>query len=55
MDENNTLAETESFLVWTTSDDGEFAYHIELGGVSLHLNSEEWNELVTLIKAADRK
>ena len=53
-DDNNTLAETESFIVWTTEDQGEAAFHIELGGVSLHMTSEEWNEFVTLIKAADQ-
>ena len=53
-DDNNTLAETESFIVWTTDDQGEAAFHIELGGVSLHMTSEEWNEFVTLIKAADQ-
>ncbi|MGB1250117.1 MAG: hypothetical protein ACPG8W_05745 [Candidatus Promineifilaceae bacterium] len=53
-DENNTLAETESFIVWTTDDQGEMAYHIELGGISLHMNTEEWDEFVTLIKLADR-
>lgn len=54
MNDDNTLAETENFIVWTTEDDGEFAYHVELGGVSLHMTSEEWDEFVTLIKMADQ-
>lgn len=53
IDDNNTLAETESFIVWT-DDQGEAAYHIELGGISLHMTSEEWDEFVTLIKMADQ-
>jgi hypothetical protein len=27
-------------------------YHIELGGVTLHLTSEEWEELVILVRQA---
>ncbi|MDX1663923.1 MAG: hypothetical protein R3272_09025 [Candidatus Promineifilaceae bacterium] len=47
---NEILAETESYFVWRSDEDGEYAYHLELGGVSLHMTSEEWEELVELMK-----
>jgi len=53
-DDNNTIAETENFIVWVTNDHDETAYHIELGGISLHMTTEEWNEFVVLIKSADQ-
>lgn len=49
------LAETESFAVLAGEDeDGERIYNVELGGVTLHLFREEWNELVQLVKDAAR-
>ncbi|HLV44415.1 MAG TPA: hypothetical protein VKY39_05630 [Aggregatilineales bacterium] len=49
------LAETESFAVLVgEDDDGERIYNVELGGVTLHLFREEWNELVQLVKEAAR-
>ncbi len=53
-DDHDTLAVTESFIVWTSDMDGDTAYHVELGGITLHLTSEEWEELVVLIKSADQ-
>lgn len=58
MDENeldsDIISETDSFAVWRSKDDEEgYFYHVVLGGVTLHLDSEEWNELVLLIKGAD--
>jgi hypothetical protein len=50
-DEGEIIAETESYFVWRSDEDGEFVYHLELGGVSLHMTSEEWDELVDLMKA----
>ena len=50
--EAETLAETEGFIVWKAADADEVLYHIELGGITLHLTGEEWDELVTLIKSA---
>lgn len=44
------IAEAESYFVWRTNEEGEFVYHLELGGVSLHMTSEEWQELVELMK-----
>jgi hypothetical protein len=43
------LAETENFVVWRgQEEDSGYIYHLELGGVSLHLLPEEWEELVVL-------
>ncbi|MFW5941319.1 MAG: hypothetical protein ACOCXI_05940 [Chloroflexota bacterium] len=49
--EGDIIAETESYFVWRSDEDGEYVYHLELGGVSLHMTSEEWQELVELMKA----
>ncbi|MBN1315948.1 MAG: hypothetical protein JXA42_10785 [Anaerolineales bacterium] len=48
----NMLGETENYMIWTSESDDETLYHIELGGISLHLTGEDWDELVTLIKLA---
>lgn len=48
-----TLAETENYVVWVSEEpDGEAAFHIELGAVTLHFFREEWEELLTLIGEA---
>lgn len=48
------LAETEHFAVLLGEDeDGEPVYNVELGMVTLHLFSEEWRELVQLIREAE--
>ena len=47
------LSETENFTVMRTRDSEGVVYHLELGGVSLHLEPEEWEELVVLIRSAD--
>lgn len=46
------LGETENYMVWTSESDDETLYHVELGGISLHLTKEDWDEFVTLIKLA---
>jgi hypothetical protein len=52
--DSNIISETESFAVWRSKDDNEgYYYHVALGAITLHLTSEEWNELVLLIKGAD--
>lgn len=54
MDENNQqdiLAETENYFAWRSVSEGEYVYHLELGGVSLHMVADEWEELVILIKS----
>ena len=48
------IAETDSYVVIRSEDAVEgFYYHVVLGGVTLNLTSEEWNELVLLVKSAD--
>lgn len=51
--EMDVLAETENFAVWRSQEGDDYLYHIELGGITMHLTSEEWDELVVLIKDAD--
>lgn len=48
--DHEIIAETEDYFVWRSIEEGEFVYHLELGGVSLHMTSEEWEELVELMK-----
>ncbi|RMF79163.1 MAG: hypothetical protein D6737_12465 [Chloroflexi bacterium] len=51
-----TLAETENYVAWLSEEpDGEDVYHIELGSVTLHFFREEWDELLALIKMAEKK
>lgn len=51
--EPDIVAQTENFGVWRSEDVEEgLIFHLELGGITLHLASEEWDELVLLIKAA---
>ena len=49
-DDNEIIAETDTYFVWRSDEEGEFVYHLELGGVTLHMTSEEWDELVELMK-----
>ena len=44
------IAETENFMVWFSKGEGEKLYHLELGGATLHLMSDEWDEFLTLMK-----
>ncbi|MGW8319737.1 MAG: hypothetical protein ACWGPS_10860 [Candidatus Promineifilaceae bacterium] len=45
------LAETENFLLWRSQeDDIGYMYHLELGGITLHLMPEEWDEFVVLVR-----
>lgn len=50
LDEN--LAETDNFAIWRSVEEEDTVYHIELGGITLHLTAEEWEEFVVLIKSA---
>lgn len=50
-DENEIIAETDAYFVWRSDEEGEFVYHLELGGVTLHMTSEEWEELIELMKS----
>lgn len=54
--EPDIIAQTDNFGVWQSVDEDEgMLFHIELGGITLHLTSEEWDELVLLIKTADQQ
>jgi hypothetical protein len=49
------LAETDNFMVWVAQDDeGETTYNIELGNVTVHLFTEEWEEFLKLIRAVKK-
>lgn len=48
---DDVLAETDNFAVWRSLEDEDAIYHIELGGVTLHLTAEEWEEFTVLIKS----
>jgi len=50
--EPEVLAETDNYAVWRNDEEDDTIYHLELGGVTLHFTSEEWNELVSLIRSA---
>ena len=52
-EEDDTLSETENYIVWRSEEEEGSLYHVELGGVTLHMTSEEWEELVLLVKGAD--
>ncbi len=44
------LVETDNYMVWVSEEpDGEVAYHIELGPVTIHFFREEWNEFLALM------
>lgn len=48
------VSQTENFGIWRSDDEDEgLLYHVELGGVTLHLNSEEWDEFMVLIKGME--
>jgi hypothetical protein len=53
--EPDIIAQTESFGVWRSDEEDEgLIFHVELGGITLHMTSEEWDELLLLVKAADQ-
>ena len=52
----NTLAETETYIVWTSEEpDGETIYHIEMGAITLHFFREEWEEFMALVEMLTTK
>ncbi len=51
-DKDETLAQTENFMVWRSGEEGETFYHVELGGLTLHFLGDEWDEFVVLMKEA---
>lgn len=52
--ELDVIAESENFAVWRSEEEEGYVYHVELGGITLHLSSEEWDEFVILIKSATK-
>jgi len=46
------IAETENFAVWRSQEGDGFVYHVEMGGITLHLAADEWEEFIVLIKSA---
>ena len=49
----DTLAETENYTVWSAVEpDGETTYHVELGPVTVHFFTEEWQEFLEMIRDA---
>jgi len=45
------VAETENFIVWKGEEtDGEISYHLEVGNAMLTFYTEEWIEMLTLMK-----
>lgn len=48
-----TMAETENYTIWSAAElDGETTYHLELGPVTVHFFTEEWNEFLEMIREA---
>ena len=46
------IAETSNYIVWKGEDpDGEVSYHVEIGNAMLTFYTEEWIELLELIRA----
>jgi hypothetical protein len=49
--EIETLAETEEFFAWSSSEpDGEVIYHIEFGTVTVHFIREDWQQALDLFR-----
>ena len=44
------LCEQEEFSVWRAEDpDGEMTYHLELGPITVHFLSDEWDRFVSMM------
>ncbi|HSH02428.1 MAG TPA: hypothetical protein VLL52_07900 [Anaerolineae bacterium] len=48
-DEN--LAQSDNFLVWRSADEEGYTYHLEMGILSLHFTSEDWEEFVDVVQS----
>ncbi len=47
-----TLAETPHYIAYLAHEpDGEDTYHLELGTVTLHFFTEEWQEFLDLVRS----
>ncbi len=49
---DDTLAQTDNFMIWRSQEEDETFYHVELGGLTLHFLGDEWDEFVVLMKEA---
>ena len=49
--EPEIITESENFAVWRSEDETGFVFHLELGGITLHIKPEEWEEMVILFKS----
>ncbi len=50
--ETSTLSETSNFMIWKADEpDGEETYHLELGTVTVHFFTEEWQEFLDLVRS----
>lgn len=49
--EPEVISETDNFAIWRSEEDEGYIYHLELGGITLHIQSEEWEEVLTLFKS----
>lgn len=50
MEEYETITETENYSIMKSHEDGSTVYHVFLGGITLHLMPDEWDEFATLAK-----
>ena len=49
--EVETICETENYIVWRADEpDGESTYHLELGNLTVHFFTEEWQEFLNLAR-----
>lgn len=51
--EVDMVSETENFAVWRSPDEDGVIYHVELGSITLHLASDEWEEFLELLGDLD--
>lgn len=51
--EPEMISETENFAIWRSEEKDGYVYHLELGGITIHINAEEWDEVVTLFKSVN--
>lgn len=49
-EDNEPLSETENFAIWRSQEENGDLYHVELGGITLHMDDDEYEEFVVLVK-----
>jgi hypothetical protein len=46
----DVLAETDNYTAYqVVEQDGEITFHLDMGGVTMHLFREEWEEFLALV------